>query len=93
MLDGNPIKQVPDGAFLRLDMLTSLSLSRMAELVDVNGAALRGLDSLQRLRISHNHHLTKVHRTLLVGEDAAQHDWKLVDVSDPPTQGTCRVKL
>lgn len=80
VLDGNAISKVQDGAFYSLGALRSLSMSNLPQLTEVNGAALRGLGSLHTLRCSHNPRLTSVHRTLLIGEDAAQHDWKLIDV-------------
>jgi Leucine-rich repeat (LRR) protein len=81
ILDGNQIHQIASSAFYTLTKLEFLSLSRLSELKEIDGSALKGLVALNNLQISHNPKLTSVHRSLLLGEDAAQHHWSYTHVS------------
>ncbi|KAF4521505.1 hypothetical protein B566_EDAN001805 [Ephemera danica] len=80
VLDGNQLTQVADSAFYTLTKLQTLGLSRLVQLEKVDGGALKGLKNLQSFRLSHNPRLTSIHRSLLLGEDAAQHHWSFTEV-------------
>ncbi|KAG8226368.1 hypothetical protein J437_LFUL007725 [Ladona fulva] len=58
ILDGNPIKVLGKNSFAGVPSLTSLSLSSMGTLVDVDPDVLSGLWFLEKLRLSRNPQLS-----------------------------------
>ncbi|XP_039864892.1 tsukushin isoform X2 [Simochromis diagramma] len=71
-LDGNPIRQITEGAFAQLKDLVYLSLSGLPELEHIRPMSFKGLQSLQVLDLSNNPKLKSLSPTVFSGLDSLQ---------------------
>lgn len=71
-LDGNPIRQITEGAFAQLKDLVYLSLSGLPELEHIRPMGFKGLQSLQVLDLSNNPKLKSLSPTVFSGLDSLQ---------------------
>lgn len=71
-LDGNPIKQINDGAFAQLKDLVYLSISGLQELQEIEPFSFKGLQSLQVLDLLNNPKLKSLSPAVFNGLDSLQ---------------------
>ncbi|XP_059480749.1 insulin-like growth factor-binding protein complex acid labile subunit [Neocloeon triangulifer] len=85
ILDGNKIARVEGSAFTGLATLTTLSISNLPQLKQVDSAALKGVTDLKQFRCAGNKQLGKLDKSLFfMGEDKLQQDWSIqtIDLSN-----------
>ncbi|XP_034720856.1 tsukushin isoform X2 [Etheostoma cragini] len=71
-LDGNPIKQIKEGAFAQLNDLGYLSISGLHELQEIEPYSFKGLQNLQVLDLSNNPKLKTINPVVFSGLDSLQ---------------------